>query len=48
MLSTFGWAKFAKTNIGIDTFGTSAPAKDAIKKFDFNVDRIIRTVKGLK
>ena len=48
MLSTFGWAKFAKTNIGIDTFGTSAPAKDAIKKFDFTVDRIIRTVKGLK
>ena len=48
MLSTFGWSKFAKTNIGIDTFGTSAPAKDAIKKFDFNVDRIVRTIKGLK
>ena len=48
MLSTFGWSKFAKTNIGIDTFGTSAPAKDAIKKFDFTVDRIVRTVEGLK
>ena len=48
MLSTFGWSKFAKTNIGIDTFGTSAPAKDAIKKFEFTVDRIVKTVKGLR
>ena len=48
MLSTFGWRRFAKTNIGIDTFGTSAPAKDAIKKFDFTVDRIVKTVKGLR
>ena len=48
MLSTFGWARFAKTNIGIDTFGASGPAKDVIKKFDFNVDRLVRTVKELR
>ena len=48
MLSTFGWKEFAKTNIGIDTFGTSAPAKDAIRKFEFNVERIIKVVKGLR
>ena len=35
MLSTFGWQKYAKTNMGIDTFGTSAPVKDAIKKYNF-------------
>lgn len=35
MLSTFGWAKYANYNYGIDSFGTSAPAKDAIKAFKF-------------
>lgn len=35
MLSTFGWAKYADYNYGIDTFGTSAPAKDAIKAYKF-------------
>ena len=42
MLSTFGWAKWAKYNMGIDTFGTSAPAKDAIKKFDFTSEHLVR------
>lgn len=35
MLSTFGWHKYANHTYGIDTFGTSAPAKDAIKSFHF-------------
>ena len=35
MMSTFGWAKYAAHNYGIDTYGTSAPAKDAIKAFHF-------------
>lgn len=35
MMSTFGWAKYAEHNYGIDTYGTSAPAKDAIKAFHF-------------
>lgn len=41
MLSTFGWAKWAKYNMGIDTFGTSAPAKDAIKHFDFTSEKLV-------
>ena len=42
MLSTFGWARWAKHNMGLDTFGTSAPAKDAIKHFDFTSDRLVK------
>ena len=44
MLSTFGWAKYAKTNMGLDNFGASAPAKDVIKKFDFNSDHLVKLV----
>ncbi len=44
MLSTFGWYKYADTVMGIDTFGTSAPAKDAIKKFDFTEQRLAKMV----
>ncbi|WP_412031325.1 transketolase-like TK C-terminal-containing protein [Metamycoplasma buccale] len=36
--STFGWAKYAKYNIGIDEFGISATEKDIIKHF--NLDEI--------
>ena len=42
MLSTFGWGKWAKYHMGLDNFGTSAPAKDAIKKFDFTSDHLVR------
>lgn len=35
MLSTFGWHKYADHCFGIDCFGTSAPAKDALKYFHF-------------
>ena len=35
MLSTFGWHKYASYCFGIDSFGTSAPAKDALKYFHF-------------
>ncbi len=38
MLSTFGWHKYADHCFGIDTFGTSAPAKDAMKYFHFTAD----------
>ncbi len=41
MLSTFGWGKWAKYHMGIDGFGTSAPAKDAINKFKFNSDTLV-------
>lgn len=45
MLSSFGWYKYAGAVMGIDTFGTSAPAKDAIKKFDFTEIRLAQVVK---
>lgn len=45
MLSTFGWDKFAKYHMGIDTFGASGPAKEVIKKFDFTSDRLVALVK---
>ena len=41
MLSTFGWTKYAKTNMGLDSFGASAPAKDVFKKFDFSADHLV-------
>ena len=47
MLSTFGWGKYAKHNIGIDTFGASGPAKEVLKKFHFTVEDIVRYVKEL-
>lgn len=45
MLTTFGWARFARFNMGIDTFGTSAPAKDAIDAFGFTSDALVDLVK---
>jgi len=41
MLSTFGWGKWAKYHMGLDNFGASAPAKDAINKFDFTSDHLV-------
>ncbi len=44
MLSSFGWYKYADHVMGIDTFGTSAPAKDAIKAFDFTSEHLVKFV----
>ena len=41
MLSTFGWGKYAKHNIGIDTFGTSGKAKDVISNYKFDLDSMV-------
>ena len=48
MLSTFGWAKYAGLNIGLDTFGASAPAKDVIKKFNFTPEFVAAQVENIK
>ena len=45
MLSTFGWYKYADTVMGIDTFGVSAPSKDAIAHFDFTSDHLVNVIK---
>ena len=44
MLSSFGWYKYADHVMGIDTFGTSAPAKDAIKAYDFTSEHLVKFV----
>ena len=48
MLSTFGWAKYADTNIGLDQFGASAPAKDVFKKFNFTPEYVVSVVEKLR
>ena len=47
MLSTFGWAKYADTNIGLDQFGASAPAKDVFKKFNFTAEYVASVIEKL-
>ncbi len=42
--STFGWAKYAEINIGLDTFGASAPAKDLQEKFGFTSEQITQKI----
>lgn len=47
MLSTFGWAKYGKHNIGIDSFGKSGNAKEIIKYYNFDVDGIYNKIKKI-
>jgi transketolase len=47
--SDFGWTKYTGTeghNIGIETFGASAPIKQLLKKFGFTADHIVAAVKN--
>lgn len=41
MGSTMGWYKYATKVMGIDKFGTSAPASDAIQEYKFTVDNLV-------
>ena len=45
MLSSFGWYKYADHVMSVDTFGTSAPAKEAIKAYGFTADKVAAFVK---
>lgn len=47
-LSTFGWHKWAKHCIGIDTFGASAPMKDVFNKFGFTEEAILQAILKLR
>jgi transketolase len=47
--SDFGWTKYTGTegeNIGIETFGASAPIKQLLKEFGFTADHIIAAAKS--
>lgn len=46
-LSTFGWKKYAKYNLGIDTFGVSAPGSDAMRYFGFTVEATLAKIKKI-
>jgi len=43
--STFGWSRYANRNIGMTTFGASAPLKELQKKFGFTPDAVISAAK---
>jgi transketolase len=47
--SDFGWSKYTGRrghNIGINTFGASAPLKQLLKKFGFNVETVVAAAKS--
>jgi transketolase len=47
MASTFGWAKYtgdSGLNIGIDTYGASAPGDQVIAEFGFTPDKITQRI----
>jgi transketolase len=48
--STFGWERYVGDGgrvIGMRTFGASAPLKELQRKFGFEPDRVVATVKEL-
>ncbi len=48
LASDFGWCKYTGTeghNIGIESFGASAPLKQLMKKFGFTAERIVAAAK---
>lgn len=48
--ATFGWAKYVGphgTSIGIDHFGTSAPAAEIAKAFGFTPEHVADVAAGL-
>ncbi|MDO5330191.1 MAG: transketolase [Bacillota bacterium] len=49
MLSTFGWGKYAKVNIGLDEFGKSAPASVLLPDMGFTPEKVASSIiDGLK
>jgi transketolase len=46
-LSTFGWAAIGEHNLGINTFGQSAPGPEAMAYFGFNHDGLVAKVKTI-
>lgn len=47
MASTMPWYKYARTVIGVDTFGASMPAKEIVKSFGFTVEDLEKKVSKL-
>lgn len=47
MLTSFGWHKYAKNVMSIDTFGMSGKDKDVIEHFDFTAEHLVKEIKNL-
>ena len=45
--TTFGWARWAGAQYGIDHFGASAPAGDLAREFGFTVDALAQYYRDL-
>ncbi|HXD10732.1 MAG TPA: transketolase [Anaerolineales bacterium] len=45
--ATFGWERYAKSVIGIDHYGASAPYKVIFEKFGFTVENVVASAKSL-
>jgi transketolase len=45
--ATFGWERYAKSVLGIDHYGASAPAKIIFEKFGFTVENVVARAKDL-
>jgi transketolase len=43
--SILGWARYARHNIGMQTFGASAPLKELQTKFGFTPDAVVAAAK---
>jgi transketolase len=43
--STMGWNRYARRNVGMTTFGASAPLKELQKKFGFTPEAIVSAAK---
>jgi transketolase len=45
--ASLGWERYAKSMLGIDHFGASAPYKDIFKNFGFTVENVVAKAKEL-
>ena len=45
--ATFGWERYAKSVLGIDHYGASAPYKIIFEKFGLTVENIVTKAKEL-
>ncbi len=45
--ASFGWERYAKSVLGIDHYGASAPAKVIFEKFGFTVENVVSRAKEL-
>ncbi len=44
---SFGWQRYATTNVAIETFGASAPGGILMKEFGFTVENVVAKAKAL-